>query len=68
MPQKTLEAILHPDGRVTLPTGQLPDHPVRVMITLLEDGGATALSEWGDHLDQLTVDEERLARGEVRWQ
>jgi hypothetical protein len=68
MTYKTLEGVLHPDGRVALSPDELPDHPVRVMVTLLEDGEETALSAMGDYLDQLTDYEERLARGEVQWQ
>jgi hypothetical protein len=65
---KTVEGVLHPDGRVTLPPDELPEHPVRVMVTLLEDGGEAELSELGDYLDHLTDYEERLERGEVQWQ
>jgi hypothetical protein len=68
MTHKTLEGVLHPDGRVTLPLAELPDHPVRVMVTLLESDSDAALVEPGDYLDQLTDYEERLARGEIRWQ
>lgn len=65
---KTLEAVLHPDGTVTVPPGELPDHPVNVMITILERGEESNLSELGDYLTQLTDYEERLARGEIQWQ
>jgi hypothetical protein len=68
MSHKTLETVLHPDGRVSLPSTELPDHPVRVMVTFLETDEAAALSEPGDYLEQLTDYEERLARGEIRWQ
>ena len=68
MTYKTLEGVLHPDGRVTLPPDELPGYPVRVMITLLEDGEEPALAELGDYLDQLADYEERLAHGEIRWQ
>jgi len=59
---------LHPDGRVTLPTDLLPDHPVRVMVTLLEDGDETGPSEPGDYLGQLADYEAQLARGEIQRQ
>ena len=65
---KTLEGVLNPDGRVILPPEELPEHPVRVMVTILEGGDESALSELGDNLDGLTDYEEQLARGEVRWQ
>lgn len=69
MVYKTLEGMLNPDGRVALPPGELPERPVRVMVTFLESGGDdVALSQLGDYLDKLTDYEERLARGEIRWQ
>ena len=68
MTHKTLEAVLHPDGHVTLPPAELPDHPVRVIVTFLEADKEAVLSEPGDYLEQLTDYEERLARGEIRWQ
>ena len=68
MTYKTLEGVLHPDGKVTLPAAEVPDHPVRVMVTILESGDEAALSEPGDYLETLSDYEERLARGEIRWQ
>ena len=68
MTYKTVEGVLHPDGTVTLPREELPDHAVEVMITILERGEETVLSEPGDYLSQLTDYEERLARGEIQWQ
>jgi hypothetical protein len=65
---RTLEGVLNPDGTVTLPAAELPDHPVRVMVTLLENGEAAALSELGDYLDRLTDYEDCLARGAIQWQ
>jgi hypothetical protein len=65
---KTLEGILNPDGRIVLPPEELPEHPVRVMVTILEVEESAALFEPGDYLDQLADYEERLARGEVQWQ
>jgi hypothetical protein len=66
---KTLEGVLHPDGKLTLSAAELPDRPVRVMVTLLEANNADAtLTEPGDYLDRLTDYEERLARGEIQWQ
>jgi hypothetical protein len=67
MTYKTLEGVLHPDGQVALPREAWPDHPVRVLVTILE-GGEENLAEPGDYLEQLTDYEERLARGEIRWQ
>jgi hypothetical protein len=68
MTHKTLEGVLHPDGKVSLPQDERPDHPVRVLVTLLEDTEDATLAELGDYLDQLTDYEERLARGEIHWQ
>jgi hypothetical protein len=65
---KTAEGVLHPDGRLALPKQELPSHPVRVMITLLEPADDAALAEVGDYNDRLTDYEERLARGEIHWQ
>lgn len=65
---KTLEGVLNPDGRLMLPPDEMPEHAVRVMVTILEDGEDEPLSELGDYLDQLTAYEDRLARGEIRWQ
>jgi hypothetical protein len=64
---KTLETVLNPDGRVTLPPDALPEHPVRVMVTILDGGEEEALWEVGDYHDQLTDYEDRLARGEIQW-
>jgi hypothetical protein len=68
MTYRTLEGVLHPDGKVTLAPADLPEHPVRVMVTILDPGEETVLSEPGDYLARLTEYEERLARGEIRWQ
>ena len=65
---KTIEGVLHPDGTLTLPKQDLPDHDVRVMVTLLEGTADAALAEVGDYNEQLQDYEERLARGEIRWQ
>jgi hypothetical protein len=68
MTYKTLEGVLHPDGTVTLPQAELPGHPVRVMVTILEPHEDASLSEMGDYSQQLSDYEERLARGEIQWQ
>jgi hypothetical protein len=67
MAYRTLEGVLHPDGKLILPQDDLPDHPVRVMVTILEVEEDSALAEVGDYLEQLTSYEERLARGEIQW-
>lgn len=67
---RTVDGVLNPDGRLTLSPGELPGHPVRVMVTILDgdEGEDGALSELGDYLVQLTDYEGRLERGEIRWQ
>lgn len=37
MAYRTLEAVLHPDSHLALPSVELPSHPIRVMVTMLED-------------------------------
>ena len=66
MAYKTIEGVLHPDGKVILPQEELPDHPVRVIVTILEDEQALPI-ELDDYLEQLTDYEDRLARGEIQW-
>jgi hypothetical protein len=68
MTPKSVEAVLQPDGRVNLPPEDLPDHPVRVVVIFLETDEEAVLAEPGDYLQHLTDYEERLARGEIRWQ
>lgn len=65
---KTVQGVLHPDGSVSLPRQELPDHDVKVMITILERSEDAILSEVGDYGIQLSDYEERLARGEIQWQ
>lgn len=68
MVYKTLETTLAPDGRLTLPPEELPVQPVRVMVTILEEVDEHYLSELGDYHERLVEYEDRLARGEIRWQ
>lgn len=37
MAYRTLETVLHPDSHLALPAEELPQRPVRVMVTILED-------------------------------
>jgi hypothetical protein len=64
----SIEAILHPDGKLTLSGARLPTHPVRVLVTILESDSEEVAADLGDYLEQLTAYEERLARGEIQWQ
>lgn len=68
MTYKTVEGVLHPDGTIILPPEELPDHDVRVMVTILEPDEEAMLSEPGDYLHQFSDYEERLAHGEIQWQ
>lgn len=68
MVYKTLETTLAPDGRLALPPEDLPEQPVRVMVTILDDVNDRELSEPGDYHDRLADYEDRLARGEIQWQ
>ncbi len=68
MTYRTLEGVLHPDGKVTLAPADLPGHPVRVMVTILEPEEESELSEVGDYSEKLSEYEEKLARGENQWQ
>lgn len=68
MTYKTVQGVLHPDGTLSLPHEELPNHDVPVMITILEQSEESLLSEPGDYLNQLTAYEERLARGDIQWQ
>ena len=45
---RTLEGVLQPDGKVTFAHATAPPHPVRVLVTLLEDAEDRPLSEMGD--------------------
>ena len=52
MPYRTLESVLHPDSHLALPTAELPQRPVRVMVTILED------NETDNHADGCDIDAE----------
>jgi hypothetical protein len=65
---KTVEGVLHPNGTLSLSEAELPSHPVRVMVTLLEDMNDAALADVGDYNERLIDYEERLVRGEIQWQ
>ena len=40
MAYRTLETVLHPDSHLALPLAELPQHPVRVMVAILEEDEA----------------------------
>ncbi len=66
MAYKTLEGVLYPDGKIELPPDELPERPMRVMVTILGEA-EEGVSDLGDYLTQLTDYEERLSRGEIHW-
>jgi hypothetical protein len=68
MTYRTIAAVLHPDGKLTFAQAELPERPVRVLVTILEEDEASSLAELGDYHERLTDYEERLARGEIQWQ
>jgi hypothetical protein len=64
---RTLETVLQPDGRLSLPAAELPTRPVRVMVTLIGTDADDGLTDLGDYSTTLADYEERLARGEIQW-
>lgn len=67
MAYRTLETVLHPDSHLTLPSVELPSHPVRVMVTILEDDETKSLADIGDYEETLENYEELLAKGAIQW-
>lgn len=51
MTYRTLESVLHPDNRLSLPMAELPARPVRVVVTIFDD-------EPVDQVEQLDIDPE----------
>ena len=67
MAYRTLETVLHPDSHLALPTAELPQRPIRVMVTMLEDDDTDSLAEIGDYQETLEDYEELLAQGAIKW-
>jgi hypothetical protein len=65
---KTVKGVLHPNGTLSLTGEGIPDHPVPVIVTIMEPDEAESPVEVGDYLTTLTDYEDRLARGEIMWQ
>ena len=63
---RILEGILEPTGRIKLTNGKMPDHPVKIKMTVLEET-MQLLDEIGDYLPQLENYENLLAKGKIRW-
>ena len=67
MAYRTLESVLHPDSHLALPLAELPQRPIRVMVTMMEDDEAETLADIGDYDETLTNYEELLAQGAIQW-
>ena len=67
MAYRTLETVLHPDSHLALPLAELPQRPIRVMVTMMEDDEAETLADIGDYDETLTNYEELLAQGAIQW-
>ena len=68
MTYKTIPAVLHPDGKPSVPLAELPERPVRVIVTFMDADESAILSEIGDYEATLADYEDRLGRGEIQWQ
>ena len=68
MTYRTVHGILQPDGTLRLTGEPLPDHPVSVMVTILDADEDKVLADLGDYHNGLVDYEERLARGEIQWE
>jgi hypothetical protein len=68
MTYKTVQGVLHPNGTLSLTADDMPDHSVPVMVAIMESDETESPVDLGDYLTTLTDYEERLARGEIKWQ
>lgn len=67
---KTLKGILYPEGRIEFLEEEKVNHPVEVMITLLDENlqeDLVILSSMGDYLKQIDSYENQLAQGKILW-
>lgn len=64
---KTVAGVLKPNGKIELSKEFLPERPVQVLVTFVEESLEEELSELGDYLQQLEAYEELLAKGEIQW-
>lgn len=67
MTYRTLESVLHPDSHLTLPASELPNRPVRVMVTMMEPDESDLLADIGDYAETLSDYEELLVQGAIQW-
>ena len=66
---KTVKGIIRPDGKIDLDDFEIPQFPIRVIVTILDEDllKESNLSEVWDYLEQLENYEEALAKGQVQW-
>ncbi|HHT9136570.1 MAG TPA: hypothetical protein ACFYEK_04915 [Candidatus Wunengus sp. YC60] len=66
---KTVKGIIRPNGKIDLDDFEIPQFPIRVMVTILDEDlpKESKLSEVGDYLERLENYEEALAKGQVQW-
>ena len=66
---KTVKGIIRPNGKIDLDDFEIPQFPIRVMVTILDEdlSKESKLSEVGDYLERLENYEEALAKGQVQW-
>ena len=67
MAYRTLETILHPDSHLALPSSELPQRPVRVMVTIMEEDETDLFVDTGDYAQTLEDYEDLLAQGAIQW-
>ena len=66
---KTVKGIIRPNGKIDLDDFEIPQFPIRVMVTILDEdlSKESKLSEVGDYLARLENYEEALAKCQVQW-
>ena len=66
---KTVKGIIRPDGKIDLDDFEIPQFPIRVIVTILDEDLSKEgkLSEVGNYLEQLENYEESLVKGQVQW-
>lgn len=65
----TVKGIMKPDGKIELDDCDMPQGPVKVLVTILDEEieETKQLSEQGDYLKQLESYEDALAKGSIQW-
>ena len=60
MAYRTLESVLYPDNYLALPSAELPQQPVRVMVTILED------AKTADHADDIDPEHRKWINAQIQ--